>query len=195
MTKLFAALVALLAVVVIGALASPAAAAPAIPPTSSRSGRWTACATTTPTSAPAGRSGARSRCDAGWKPHRPGCDWGIYNCRTTRTGGSLSLHAEGRAIDWHLDARTRSGLRAGNKLVALLLADDMRGRHFALARRMGVQEIIWDCRIWSAKHPRMSRYSACDSTSNVTVQHRDHVHIGLSWKGARKLTTFWHRVR
>ena len=127
--------------------------------------------------------------------NRPGSNWGIYNCRRTRTGSSLSLHAEGRAIDWHLDARTKGGHRAGNKLVRALLADDPRGRHFALAARMGVQEIIWNCKIWSAKHPRMSRYSTCDTTSNVTLQHRDHVHIGLNWKGARRLTTFWRRAR
>ena len=127
--------------------------------------------------------------------NRAGSDWGIYNCRKTRTGSSLSLHAEGRAIDWHLDAGTKGGHRAGNKLVRTLLADDPRGRHFALAARMGVQEIIWNCKIWSAKHPRMSRYSTCDATSNVTLQHRDHVHIGLNWKGARRLTTFWRRAR
>jgi hypothetical protein len=195
MTKLVAALVALLAVLVTGALASPAAArtdTPADPFAhraldSLRYDRTHRCT---------GKAQRGALALRRWlEANRPGSDWGIYNCRTTRTGSSLSLHAEGRAIDWHLDARTTAGRRAGNKLVALLLADDTRGRHFALARRMGVQELIWDCKIWSAKHPRLSRYRTCNSTSNVTLRHRDHVHIGLSWRGARKLTTFWRRAR
>ena len=194
MTKLSAALVALLAVLVTGALASPAAARSANPGDKfahrpldgMRYDRTHTCT---------GKAQRGALALRGWlQANRPGSDWGIYNCRTTRTGSSLSLHAEGRAIDWHLDARAKAGRRAGNKLVRALLADDMRGRHFALARRMGVQEIIWDCKIWSAKHPRQSRYRTCDSTSNVTLQYRDHVHIGLNWKGARERTTFWRRA-
>ena len=192
MTKLFAALAALLATCV---LASPAAAR-TDNPADKFAQRSLDSLRYDDTHKCSGKAQRGTLALRSWlQANRPGSDWGIYNCRTTHSGSSLSLHAEGRAIDWHLNARTKRGHRAGNELVRALLADDMRGRHFALARRMGVQEIIWDCKIWSAKHPRLARYSTCDSTSNATLQHRDHMHIGLNWKGAGKLTTFWRRAR
>ena len=61
---------------------------------------------------------------------------------------NYSLHSEGRALDWHLDARNAADRRAGRRLIKLLLAPDRAGNPHALARRMGIQEIIWDCRAW-----------------------------------------------
>ena len=120
MTKRFAALVALLAVLVTGALASPAAARSANPgdkfahrPLDGM--RYDHTHTCT------GKAQRGALALRRWlQANRPGSDWGIYNCRTTHTGDSLSLHAEGRAIDWHLDARAKAGRRAGNKLVRAL---------------------------------------------------------------------------
>jgi hypothetical protein len=37
-----------------------------------------------------------------------GTSWGIMRCERLRGGGNYSLHSEGRAIDWHLDARRRT---------------------------------------------------------------------------------------
>ena len=125
-----------------------------------------------------------------------GVFWG--NMRCERWGkGRASLHAEGRAIDWHLDVHDPADRRAARELIDLLLATDRAGNENALARRMGIQEIIWDCRSWWSGSEGMGRYSACFDRKgrrvkiDDTAAHRDHVHIGLSRAGARMLTSFW----
>jgi hypothetical protein len=118
--------------------------------------------------------------------------WGTYRCE--RWGkGSASLHAESRAIDWHPASRT-----AAAKLIELLLAPDRAGNAQALARRMGVEELIWDCSYWGAGQPQFGRYGYCYGRSgkrkkglNPTAAHMDHVHIGFSKKGAAGRTSFW----
>src|SRR4051794_31754872 len=59
--------------------------------------------------------------------HVRGVTWGIYGCRRTRSGLSMSLHAEGRAVDWHLDVRKPADRAAANRLVRAFLAP-RRGR-------------------------------------------------------------------
>lgn len=128
-----------------------------------------------------------------------GVSWGIIRC-SRLDKRRFSLHAEGRAVDWHLDASSRGDRRSAKRLIMLLLASDRVGNPHALARRMGVQEIIWDCRSWWAGADRMGPYEPCFDRSgrpkrkvNVTLAHRDHVHIGLNLDGARKRTSFWRR--
>jgi hypothetical protein len=127
-----------------------------------------------------------------------GVSWGIMRCeRLSRD--NYSLHAEGRAIDWHLDVHDRADRAAADRLIRLLLAEDRAGNPHALARRMGVQEIIWNCRSWWSGSERMGRYSVCFDRRGKrrrvsdTLAHRDHVHIGLSRAGARARTSFWRR--
>jgi hypothetical protein len=126
-----------------------------------------------------------------------GESWGIMRCEKLGRR-NYSLHAEGRALDWHLDARVPAERRAGESLISLLLAEDRGGNPNALARRMGIQEIIWDCKAWWAGSEGLVRYSACYGRNgerrrhvDATMAHRDHVHIGLNWAGARKRTSFW----
>jgi hypothetical protein len=127
-----------------------------------------------------------------------GSSWGIMRCEKWGRN-SASLHAEGRAIDWHLDARIRPQRREGKRLIKLLLAPDRAGNAHALARRMGVQEIIWNCRSWWSGQRSMGKYSACYDRKgrrvsvDPTTAHRDHIHIGLNWRGARMKSTFWSR--
>ena len=127
-----------------------------------------------------------------------GVFWGIMRC--SKLGKrDYSLHAEGRAIDWHLSAKSASDRRAARRLILELLATDKAANTHALARRMGVQEIIWDCRSWWAGADRMGPYSVCYNRKgrkrkvDDTTAHRDHLHIGLNWAGARNRTTFWRR--
>jgi hypothetical protein len=118
--------------------------------------------------------------------------WGIFNCRKIAGSSSWSLHAEGRALDWKLDSDVKAERRQGDQIVALLLRSDRRGNRAALARRIGVQEIIWRCRIWTARTRDSRFYSPCRNPNvGKTIAHRDHVHIGLNWDGARMKTTFW----
>jgi hypothetical protein len=128
-----------------------------------------------------------------------GTSWGTYRCE--RWGkGSASLHAEGRAVDWALNRANPADARAAKELILLLLAPDRAGNPQALARRMGVQEIIWDCGYWGAGMTSFKKYGACYSESGrarkrvgATIAHRDHMHIGLSKAGAARKTSFWTR--
>jgi hypothetical protein len=123
--------------------------------------------------------------------------WGSYRCEKWGKG-SASLHAEKRAIDWHLDARVEADRRAAERLFLVLLAPDSLGNPQALARRMGVQELIWDCGYWGTGMEGFRPYRACYKPSgkprrrvNATTAHRDHIHIGLSRDGAMGRTSFW----
>ncbi len=121
-----------------------------------------------------------------------GESWGTVRCEKWGPN-EFSVHAEGRAIDWHLDARKPKERRAAMKLIDALLATDDNGNEHALARRMGVQGIIFDCRSWWSGMDEMGTYSACEGNKkpDPTTAHRDHVHIELNWDGARKQTSFW----
>lgn len=127
--------------------------------------------------------------------------WGTFRCE--RWGPKrASLHAEGRAIDWGLDSRDPAGRREGTRLIRMLLAPDRAGNPHALARRMGVQEIIWDCSYWGAGMAEFSRYGKCFGKQgqprkrvNPTLAHFDHLHIGLTKPGAAARTTFWRSAK
>src|SRR4051794_32386491 len=124
-----------------------------------------------------------------------GVNWGEYRCEMWGKG-SASLHSEGRAIDWHPSSKS-----AALKLVHLLLAPDKAGNGVALARRMGVQGIIFDCQAWwGSQDGRMGNYSYCYGKNgkrkkhlDPTQAHMNHVHIELNKRGAAKKTTFWDR--
>ena len=128
-----------------------------------------------------------------------GAYWGSYRCEKWGPR-SASLHAEKRAVDWHLDARRRSDRRAAARLIALLTAPDSAGNPHALARRMGVEEIIWDCGYWGAGMLAFRPYSPCLTRDGrmsrkvgATVAHRDHIHFGLTRAGSLGRTSFWLR--
>jgi hypothetical protein len=135
-----------------------------------------------------------------WLEHNSrGVFWGIMRCEKL-SKRDYSLHSEGRAIDWHLDVHKAADRRAAKRLIDMLLATDKAGNPNALARRMGVQEIIWDCRSWWSGADGMGPYSVCYDKKgrtkkhvDETLAHKNHVHIGLNLPGARKQTSFWRR--
>ena len=134
--------------------------------------------------------------DAWLQGNAGGSFWGIMRCE--RWGKDrASLHAEGRAIDWHLNVHNAADKREAERLIDLLLAPDRAGNVRALARRMGVEEIIWNCRYWGAGSDSFRPYSVCYDKDgrpkkiDDTTAHRDHIHFGLNWAGAKKRTTFW----
>ena len=92
--------------------------------------------------------------------HAGGLSWGIMRCEKWGKD-SASLHAEGRALDWHLDVHDRGDRREAERLIELMLAPDRAGNVHALARRMGIQEIIWNCHSWWAGAEGMGNYSVC----------------------------------
>jgi hypothetical protein len=130
-----------------------------------------------------------------------GVSWGTYRCEKWGKH-QASLHAEGRAIDWHLDARLPADRRAAEQLVRLLLAPDSLGNPQALARRMGVEEMIFDCGYWGAGMTQFEQYAPCFDKRgkrrkhvDPTVGHINHIHIGLTKAGAARRTSFWSAVR
>ena len=129
--------------------------------------------------------------------HVRGLFWGSYRCEKWGRH-SASLHAENRAIDWHLSVHSAADRRAAQHLIDLLLAPDRDGNPQALARRMGVEEIIWNCGYWGAGMRDFEPYSVCFTKSGTrkrgvddTTAHRDHVHIGMTKAGAAARTSFW----
>src|SRR3712207_2584067 len=149
---------------------------------------------------------AARRCDKRVKPgvvaftrwlqrNAPGQFWGSYRCEK-RGKESASLHAENRAVDWHLDASHPRDRQNAGKLIAVLLAPDRAGNPFALARRMGLEEIIWDCSYWGAGMTQFRPYRLCYRKDgrlkkhvNVTAAHRDHIHFGMTKAGAKAKTS------
>lgn len=94
-------------------------------------------------------------------------NYGIYNPRSIRGGGGLSLHAEGRAVDLGY-----SNKALGDEALEALL------RH---REALGIQLIIWWRRIYSAKNPVGAAYTGVSP-------HTDHIHVELSRPAAATLT-------
>ena len=100
--------------------------------------------------------------------------------------GGRSEHKEGRAFDWGVSAYSTRDVAAVNDLLGWLLRTDRFGNKHAMARRLGIQYVIWNRRIWGA-------YDAADGWRSYTgaSPHTDHVHFSFSWRGANKLTSYW----
>jgi len=99
-------------------------------------------------------------------------DGGIYNCRTVRGSRVPSIHGEGRAWDMMLPVVAGRGHPRGHDAVREL------GAH---GRRLGIQTIIFDRTIWSARSPSGRPYTGVHP-------HYDHLHIELTREAARTLT-------
>jgi hypothetical protein len=109
---------------------------------------------------------------------------------TIRCDGGV--HGTGRALDWALDARKKRTKALAMTVINTWMADDKRGRDNALARRMGVQLIIYNCRYWQAGDKGWSPYSACSGRNpDPTQGHIDHVHVELTKAASRLKTSYW----
>lgn len=109
--------------------------------------------------------------------------YGCLNCRSTRTGSTLSLHGEGRAEDvstpivngvYHIPSNTK----LGDCLVAA-------------AEELGVQRVIgWGPRYDGSIGPREwdSRLGERYWEPYSGPLHRDHNHVEFCWESALHLT-------
>ena len=97
---------------------------------------------------------------------------GIYNCRTVRGSTAPSMHGEGRAIDVGFPVLNRKAHADGSRLL-----EDL-AKH---AGDLGLQCIIWNRRIYSARSPRGRKYTGSNP-------HIDHLHIELTKDAAERLT-------
>jgi hypothetical protein len=122
-----------------------------------------------------------------------------YRCENLGGGNGYSFHSEGRALDFTLNANKAADYAEARRLIALLLARDSAGRGAALARRMGIIEIIWDCSYWAQSQvdesdgsTTLREYFLCPTRSTSTA-HRNHVHFSFTRAGAAGRTSFWRR--
>ena len=106
-------------------------------------------------------------------------------------------HTEGRAIDIGFLASNASDFATATGLLSWLLATDSYGNPNAMLRRFGIMYIIWNGRMWRAYEPSRgwSEYLGCLSTMTAssydTTCHRNHIHISLSWEGAKATTSYY----
>ncbi|MDO5698556.1 MAG: peptidoglycan-binding domain-containing protein [Dermatophilus congolensis] len=90
-------------------------------------------------------------------------------------------HSDGRALDWMLDANDANDLAVAEQALDWMLADNG-----AVAKRLGIQYVIWNKQIW-----RAYRGSAGWQPYRGASPHTDHIHISLTWDGAMKRTSWW----
>ncbi|MDT7572449.1 MAG: hypothetical protein QOE05_2623 [Actinomycetota bacterium] len=100
--------------------------------------------------------------------------------------GGRSEHKEGRAWDWHVVYTNTKQRAQAADFAHWLFATDAYGNRFAQARRLGVQYVIWNHKIWSSYNSGAGwrPYTGADP-------HTSHMHISLSWAGALKKTSYW----
>jgi hypothetical protein len=102
--------------------------------------------------------------------------------------GTTSEHKEGRALDWRRDVKYASHRRSVNAALDWLTANNGE-----VAYRLGVMYIIWNQHIWSLYYPELG-WRKMASRGSYTANHKNHVHISLSWDGAMKQTSWWTGV-
>ena len=112
---------------------------------------------------------------------------GIYNCRNVAGTSHLSTHAEGRALDWALNAKVPRQRRQARRIIHFFLRDDSFGKPRAMARRWGIEVIIYNEHLWSVTHDREGWRPCRDSCSD----HVDHLHIEQNWRGAKRRLSAW----
>jgi hypothetical protein len=117
-----------------------------------------------------------------------GGNGGIFAC-------SGYEHGEGRAWDWMMNANDAGQADKVGQVLNWLLATDAQGNPHAMARRLGIGNIIWNKRsisLWSYNNDKnWQPYSPCGSSSPPGVCHTNHVHFAFSWAGARQQTSWF----
>jgi len=98
--------------------------------------------------------------------------------------GSTSEHKDGRAWDWMLNHANSADRRVAADFLSWLTGPGPGGERGEMAARLGVMYVIYNRRSWSS-------YSRTWSTYTGYSSHTDHIHLSLSWNGARARTSFW----
>ena len=105
-------------------------------------------------------------------------------CGTAPPAG-VSEHKEGRALDWMLDVDDPGDNQIAWDFVNWLRASE-GGAANARMRRLGIMYVVWDGEILRAYRP----YLGWEPYRGPNP-HTNHMHISLSWAGARQETSWW----
>ena len=103
--------------------------------------------------------------------------------------GGVSEHKDGRAVDWAVNVNSPAQGAAADDFLGWLLATDVHGNAHANMRRLGIMYVIWNGRVFKGY-----RADAGWTPYVGASPHTDHIHISLSWAGARRETTWWSRL-
>jgi hypothetical protein len=96
---------------------------------------------------------------------------GIYNDRNVAGTTKKSSHAEGRALDFHLDATDPSQKALGDRLFDAIINK---------ADKIGVDNVIWNGQIWS-----VGKQVAGKRKYDGKNPHTDHVHVEFTRDGSQ----------
>ena len=111
-----------------------------------------------------------------------GKSWGISRFCTS---GGTSEHKEGRALDWHMDSRKAKDRKKVDQAISWITRN--RGE---VAYRLGIMYVIWNQKIWSTYYQELG-WRKMANRGSWTANHKDHVHISLTWDGAMGQTSWW----
>ena len=102
-----------------------------------------------------------------------------------------SNHSQGRAMDIMVGSNGYGGYNTarGRAIIRWLLAPDEAGNQNARARRLGVQQILFDDRCWDADGDRGTDWWS--DMRECGIGHHDHVHIDLTVNGASGNVSWW----
>ena len=92
----------------------------------------------------------------------------------SRLTNKKSSHAEGRALDFHLDATDPSQKALGDRLFDAIIRK---------AEKIGVDNVIWNREIWS-----VGKKVAGKRKYNGKNPHTDHVHVEFTRAGSQYVT-------
>jgi hypothetical protein len=111
----------------------------------------------------------------------------VVGCDLSSPGG----HDQGRAWDWGMDAGDAADVDKVNTVFAWLLATDHYGNRHAMARRLGINFMIWNRRIIFLTPGGAKTWEPYSCDGSASGCHSNHVHFEMSWAGARRQTTWW----
>ena len=116
--------------------------------------------------------------------------WGGSSSGISRSCSLIgrSEHKEGRALDWRMSMKSKAQRKRVDQALTWITANNGE-----VAYRLGIMYIIWNQKIWSIYYPELG-WRKMASRGSWTANHKDHVHISLSWDGAMKRTSWWTGV-
>jgi hypothetical protein len=122
-----------------------------------------------------------------------------WNNISRACSSSISGHEEGRALDYGNLATNATQKAQADAIFGWLFATDQYGNKHAMARRLGIQYIQYNNKMWRAYDPgagwqaQMLSGKSCATLGSTykTACHRDHIHFSFSWAGALKKTSFF----